>query len=195
MTFTADEKARGLDVNHIPAEPGAAAHSDVLVGTGLDDGGDYVLVYPPEGRTAETAKALNDAAAGEEQVVQWLDGAFRVPARVAEAAKLGAESTKVDVPASGGSSSPTVRQSGFGNVTPGPDGNSPAVVTDPPTPGTTPPPAGDPAGDPVGGTVPASSAPAKTAAKPAAGNRAKAPGKSGPGSKETGAANPAGSAE
>lgn len=139
MTYTDDETARGLDPENVPTTPGAAAHSDVPVGTGLDDGGEYALVFPPEGRVAEMARALNDAADGEEHLVQWSDGAFRVPKRIADAADLSDSSAAVDLPAAGGSSSPTVRESGFGNVAPGADGNKAAVVTDPPTPGITPP--------------------------------------------------------
>lgn len=86
---SAEDKKAGLDPEHIPSEAGSALHSDVKVGTGLDDGGDYTLVYPPEGKVAETAKALNDAAVGREALVVWTGDAFRVPADVADAADLG----------------------------------------------------------------------------------------------------------
>lgn len=131
---TAEDKKAGLDPAHLPSQAGSALHSDVKVGTGLDDGGDYTLVYPPAGKTAETAKALNDAAVGREHLVQWTGDSFRVPADVAEAADFSGGDTPesvqtVNQPNGGGSSSPTVHENGFGNTTPGPDGNSPAIVT------------------------------------------------------------------
>lgn len=134
MSYTVEDKTLGLDPKNVPAEAGSALHSDVRVGTGLDDGGDYTLVYPPAGKVAETAKALNDAAEGREQTVQWTGDSFRVPADVAEAADLPGGDTPESVqtvaqPNGGGSSSPTVHENGFGNATPGPDGNNPAVVT------------------------------------------------------------------
>lgn len=110
---SAEDKKAGLDPEHIPSEAGSALHSDVKVGTGLDDGGDYTLVYPPEGKVAETAKALNDAAVGREALVVWTGDAFRVPADVADAADLGSsgdtpESVQtVARPAAGAGDDPT----------------------------------------------------------------------------------------
>lgn len=134
MSYTDEDKALGLDPKNVPAEAGSALHSDVRVGTGLDDGGDYTLVYPPEGKVAETAKALNDAAAGREASVVWTGDSFRVPADVADSADLPGGDTPesvqtVNQPNAGGSSSPTVHENGYGNATPGPDGNHPAIVT------------------------------------------------------------------
>lgn len=120
--FTAEDRAAGFDPGNIPEQAGAAPHAQV--------GGDeeYVLVYPPDGRVAETAKALNDAAAGRESTVQWTgEGAFRVPKSVADAADFGDEGPDIARGGPQSSSSPTQHTDGSGNVAPA-GGPAPAIA-------------------------------------------------------------------
>lgn len=100
-----EDRAAGLDWENLPTESGAAAHTDVVTGTGLAGDGEYVLVFPAADQIAETAKALNNAAVGREQLVVWSDGHFRVPRDVAEAADLPGEADAVVEPEPGSTSS------------------------------------------------------------------------------------------
>lgn len=85
--------ARGEDWDNIPDEPGAAPHVP------LDEGSnETVEVFPPDGKVAETAKALNDAAEGRESVVKWTGNSFEVPRDVADAANLPDDTQTIDVP-------------------------------------------------------------------------------------------------
>jgi hypothetical protein len=97
---TADLEARGMVEGKVPDVAGAAPHTDAVTGLGLSGGGDTVQVFPEDGKVAETAKALNDAAEelGVVTRVQWTGDSFDVPAEVADKADLGGAQT-VDVPA------------------------------------------------------------------------------------------------
>lgn len=110
MSFTKDEKARGLDPDNIPDESGAALHTGDLVATGLARG-ETTEVIPPAGKVAEVAKALNDAAEplGLLPRVQWEGDRFSVPTAVADKAKFGKGVNTVVVPEQGATiAQPTV---------------------------------------------------------------------------------------
>lgn len=116
--FDSDKAARDHDwsvAGSAPHDPNA-----IIGGTDVDD----VEVFVPEGKTAEVAKALNDAAeeAGlNAAVVRYTDGSFTVPRAVADGADLPDDAQLVAVPPPDVNAAVTPGHDLDGNPVPEPD--------------------------------------------------------------------------